>query len=90
MIWIYKTFVSAEQPLDLSIDAPAVGEDVVQLNSTLQAVTLDSSLFTSAAYRGLIDFSVEVPVQPMGRKNPFNPIGVDQGFPTITATNSGR
>ncbi|MDB5266952.1 MAG: hypothetical protein JWN89_767 [Parcubacteria group bacterium] len=90
---IYKYFF---KPADVvvdptAIDAPAVGSDVLELNNSLQVVTLDPSIFSSAAYRGLVDFSVPIPVQPIGRKNPFNPIGVDAGFPQpLTASNSGR
>ncbi|MHB0977852.1 MAG: hypothetical protein ACYC1K_00355 [Minisyncoccota bacterium] len=52
-----------------------VGQDVVALYTTLQAVDLDQNLFTTPAYKNLVDFSTVLQDQPKGRRNPFDLIG---------------
>lgn len=56
------------------VQAQVVGQDLIDLLEELQAVSLDDSLFSTAAYRGLIDSSVVLSPQPQGRSNPFAPI----------------
>ncbi len=80
-IYVYKTFFVVDPLLqdDSGITAEAlgvdVGSDLVALNASLQAVTLDTSLFGTPAYKTLIDFSSELGEQPTGRRNPFAIIG---------------
>jgi hypothetical protein len=54
-----------------------VGSDLVELLGRLEAAKLDQSLFNSPVYKSLSDFSVEVPSQPTGRRNPFDILGRD-------------
>jgi len=58
-----------------NLSAQGVGNDVLDLYASLQAVTLDQGLFNSNLYKRLTDFSTEIPVQAVGRKNPFDVIG---------------
>ena len=52
-----------------------IGADIVKTYADLQAVNLDSSLFSTPAYTNLIDFSSEIPDQSVGRTNPFDLLG---------------
>jgi len=79
-IFIYKSFFAVDPTLvedstgvsTLGVD---VGSDLVNLNSSLQAVTLDTALFNSPGYLTLVDFSSNLGTQPTGRRNPFAVIG---------------
>lgn len=72
----YNYLVKSSQEASLSgINAQNIGNDVVELNKSLQAVVLDQSIFTSAEYKTLTDWSPVLTPQPQGRPNPFAPIG---------------
>lgn len=75
VIFFYNSFFKGETMPAEEASASAVGTDLVNLFNTLQAVSLTTDLFSSPAYRGLTDFSAEIPDQPVGRTNPFDPIG---------------
>jgi hypothetical protein len=53
------------------VQVEVVGQDLINLLAQLQAVTLDSSVFKSAGFVNLTDFSVNLGSQPQGRENPF-------------------
>lgn len=40
----------------------------------LKTITLDNSIFADAAFMSLVDFRVDIPLQPVGRDNPFAPL----------------
>ncbi len=69
---LFKTDLSLLTEDSTSAD---VGSDVLDMFNSLQSVSLDPSLFSSPAYLLLTDFSVPIPVQATGRKNPFAAIG---------------
>ncbi|KND48657.1 MAG: hypothetical protein AB200_02940 [Parcubacteria bacterium C7867-005] len=79
VIFIYKNFFQAPGAGLAGEEIPTVnvGSDVLELNNSLESVTLDQSVFATRAYRNLIDFSTEVMEQPKGRRNPFGLIGVE-------------
>jgi hypothetical protein len=52
--------------------AQSVGADLVELLNKLQSVTLDQSIFKTPAFLYLTDFSVPLPTEAPGRKNPFD------------------
>ena len=56
-----------------------VGRSTLETLLKLRSLSLDDSLFEDKVFKSLIDFSVELQEQPMGRNNPFAPIGVDVG-----------
>jgi hypothetical protein len=72
-LFVYKSFFSSSAAVDDTATA-AVGSDVIALNARLQTVTLSQTVFTTPAYKALIDFTTPIPVQPVGRANPFDPI----------------
>jgi hypothetical protein len=75
-VLVYNSFF---KPLEVApaIDPPTelIGTEALHTLSLLQSVTLDTSLLSSEKYLSLTDFSVEVPVLPTGRVNPFAAIG---------------
>lgn len=76
LLWAYNTFVNTGDsgvPTDLS--AQQVGGDVLDLYASLQSVALDQTLFSTPLYKRLVDFSTDIPQQPLGRTNPFDVIG---------------
>lgn len=77
-IGIYKLFFSTSAQSSTNTTS-SVGKDVLDLNANLQTVTLDRTLFGITAYKALIDFSTPIPLQTIGRHNPFSPIGSDAG-----------
>jgi hypothetical protein len=77
-MFIYNSFfksVPVEGPSDLS--ASNIGADLLKLNQDLQKVSLDQTLFSAPTYIFLTDLTTEVAPQPLGRPNPFDPIGRD-------------
>lgn len=56
-------------------DGSLVGREIVVLLSQLQGITLDTTILDSDAFDGLIDYNKPVAPQPVGRANPFAPIG---------------
>ena len=75
-ILIYNFFLAPTQSaINQGVATEGIGNDVVALYQSLQSATLDQSLFSSASYRSLVDFSVTIPSQPVGRTNPFDILG---------------
>lgn len=54
----------------------------------LGAVTLDPSVFKSPIFASLMDFGTVIPMQAVGRHNPFAPVGAKST--TASSTSSGR
>jgi uncharacterized protein YpmS len=57
-----------------SQDAQNVGSRVLVLLNQINSLKIDSAIFTSATYKSLVDYSIVIPEQPVGRQNPFAPI----------------
>ncbi|MDR3558248.1 MAG: hypothetical protein P4L61_01825 [Candidatus Pacebacteria bacterium] len=53
----------------------AVGADVLNILNSVSSINIDSSFFATAAYQSLVDYSITVPPQAVGRSNPFAPVG---------------
>ena len=66
------SLLTSETPL---AGAGSVGEDVLELLATLRGIELDGSIFEDPAFRSLEDFSRELVPEPVGRENPFAPVG---------------
>ena len=54
-------------------DSVAVTELLLMLKG-LEALSLDTSIFTDRAYRSLRDYSVIIDAVPQGKENPFAPL----------------
>ena len=57
------------------ISGSVVGREIVVFLDELQNINLDGSILDDPAFRSLIDFEQEVRAEPVGRSNPFDPIG---------------
>jgi hypothetical protein len=57
-----------------SSDAQAIGNRVLILLNQINSLKIDESLFNSTAYKSLVDYTITVPQQNVGRPNPFAPI----------------
>jgi hypothetical protein len=66
-----------------------VSRELLVILSDLRTVTLDESLFGDEGFRSLVDFGIEIPLQPVGRRNPFAPIG-SQTTSRTQATTTAR
>ncbi|MBI5126171.1 MAG: hypothetical protein HZA80_00160 [Candidatus Taylorbacteria bacterium] len=53
----------------------AGGDDIAALLVQLNNLKIDNSLFESLEYKVLVDYTIEVPAIPIGRVNPFAPLG---------------
>lgn len=51
-----------------------VGAEVLALLNQVKLIKIDSTIFESPVYKTLVDYTVEVPPQPVGRPNPFAPV----------------
>lgn len=60
-----------------------VGNETLQLLSELRTLVLDEDIFTDRTFQNLEDFSVELQPQPIGRNNPFAPIGADGIYTSV-------
>jgi hypothetical protein len=51
-----------------------IGADVLSLLNRISSLKIDTEIFDSLIYQSLVDYSVEIPPQEVGRPNPFAPI----------------
>lgn len=58
-----------------TVAAQGVGSDLVAILLKLQSLKLDTAVLKDPAFRSLNDFGREIPLEPVGRVNPFAPIG---------------
>ncbi len=64
---------SFENPAPLSSEAAVLGGRVLNLLAQINSLKIDETLFDSVAYKSLVDYTITVPPQPVGRPNPFAP-----------------
>ncbi len=64
-----------------------IGREFLTTLLNLKSISLDESIFASAGFTSLQDFTNPVSqTDPQGRLNPFAPIGLDFGPPVSTST----
>jgi hypothetical protein len=56
-------------------DSSAPDQDLVATLLALRAVKLDGSIFSDPGFESLKDFSTQIVPEPIGRPNPFAPLG---------------
>lgn len=56
-------------------ETTSVDGDVVGVLLQLRAVSLSGTIFTDPAFQALQDFGSEIIPEPVGRQNPFAPLG---------------
>jgi hypothetical protein len=62
-------------------DSSASATRILSLLNQVESLRINTTIFKSEAYRSFIDYTVEIPVIPIGRPNPFAPL---PGAPAIT------
>ena len=51
-----------------------IGRDMLVALDKMRNVKLDTGFLSNSVYQSLSDFKVEIPSQPIGRRDPFAPI----------------
>jgi hypothetical protein len=66
-------------------------KDIVTSLLQLRSVTLSGTIFTSQVFKGLKDFSTDIRQEPVGRADPFAPLGTrsDTAAAVSGAANTG-
>ncbi|PIQ68229.1 MAG: hypothetical protein COV91_05220 [Candidatus Taylorbacteria bacterium CG11_big_fil_rev_8_21_14_0_20_46_11] len=57
-----------------------LGRDLLKTLARLKSTKIDTSIFSDPVFTSLKDFGVTISSQPVGRRNPFAPIGTSGGF----------
>ena len=70
-----------------SADTSKMGAEVLTALNQLKTLKLDDSIFKDKTFVSLEDFSKPLSPEPVGRINPFSPIGVENTI-TIKATST--
>lgn len=55
--------------------AEIVGVEIISALNQIESLKLDRSIFDNPIYQSLKDRSQEIPPEPVGKPNPFDPIG---------------
>jgi hypothetical protein len=64
-------------------------KDLVSTLLALRAVQLEGAIFSDQAFISLKDFSTQIIPEPIGRQNPFAPLGASAA-PTSTTTQGAQ
>lgn len=75
--------LSSETPSGLPAEE---GGELLSLLLQLKSITLNEGIFADGAFQTLEDFTVKLVPEPVGRKNPFAPIGSVEASNTGTTT----
>jgi len=100
--FVYSYFFTGTPQPVLSSTAPAdsnaaVDQDLITLLLTLKNIKLDGTIFSDPVFQSLQDFGKDLVQEPVGRTNPFAPLGTisaasqagaasSAGAPSIGAT----
>ena len=67
------------------------GRDIVNLLNELQTLNLEAGFLSDPAFKQLVDYRQSIFPEPVGRNNPFSPVGSDgayQGTPVSLPTDN--
>ena len=78
----YNYLTRTDTPSDVliqqnSADTSKMGAEVLSALNQLKTLKLDASVFQDKTFLSLQDFSKPLNSEPVGRVNPFSPIGVE-------------
>lgn len=76
-------------------DAGVKGSQILLLLSQIKSINIDTSIFNNQMYKSLIDYTVEVPQQNVGKVNPFaefvgSSVNVSSNTETKTTTTNTK
>lgn len=82
---IYLYFLGDEGPTASSLlvgtEVGGIGATELSLLNQMKSLHIDTSLFSDPAYEALVDYSVAIQPEPVGRPDPFAPVnGVSNPF----------
>ena len=91
---VYSIFIKKDPTVDPLIDgavtadqAQVLGNQISQALLRIEQIKLDTSIFDDVLYKTLVDRSEPISEEPIGRPNPFAPIGdVSSSVSTSRAT----
>lgn len=86
--YFFFTTPSTPPLTETNIDSPVSQELLVTL-SNLRSIDLSGAIFSDPVFVSLTDFGVTIPLEPVGRRNPFAPFvgSVNQNtFLTLPST----
>jgi hypothetical protein len=80
---VYAVFIKADPEIDSILSESStkkdkvevLGKDILRAINQIQTLNLDKSIFQDPVLNSLIDNSQEISPLPVGRDNPFEPIG---------------
>ncbi len=81
--------ISSTETIDAtaSNDASIASKRVLDLLAVIKSLNIDTKIFTDPVFQSLIDHTVLIPSQNIGRPNPFSPIvGGTPTAPRATTT----
>ncbi len=58
-----------------SSEAKIASDKILILLNQISQLQIKDSIFKSAVFNSLVDYSITIPEQPVGRANPFAPVG---------------
>jgi len=80
-VWYFYTKGSSGSPTSQLVSSTPnaataiVGTNVLAVLNSVSSIHIDVGLFSTPAYQSLVDYSITVPAQEVGRQNPFAPVG---------------
>jgi len=79
VLYGYFAFFRGPAAADLLIleDNPALdaSQTLLLTINSLNTIKLDNSIFSDPVFLSLSNFGVQIPAEPVGRRNPFAPVG---------------
>jgi hypothetical protein len=84
---IWSQVTGGESPILTTTENGSQGSATVSALLDMRSLKLDGRLFDNPAFVSLIDTNKEIIPEPVGRANPFAPIGTDDVL--ITPSDSG-
>lgn len=91
LIYVYLAFFSgnSSSPTLSSSETSPLSNDILVTLQSIHSITLDGSIFSDPVFVSLSDFGVTIPLENVGRRNPFAPIGVSSAPKSATSSSSG-
>lgn len=79
----YFAYSSLANTTSATSVASPVSQELLIALSNLHTIELNGSVFSDPSFQSLNDFGVTIPLQPVGRRNPFQPL---TGAPVSSGT----
>ncbi len=79
VLYGYFAFFRGPSATDILVleDTPAseASQTLLATINSLNTIKLDDSIFSDPVFLSLTNFGVQIPAEPVGRRNPFAPVG---------------